>query len=68
MNRATRDALRDFQKREGLPIDVIAGPETEKPLIDTKGRQFGHGVNVSQSTELEDFQYLHSGDVKQNSG
>ncbi len=38
MNRATRDALRDFQKREGLPIGGIAGPETEKSLVTAKTR------------------------------
>jgi hypothetical protein len=67
MNRATRAGLSDFQKREGLPVDGIAGPETEKALVDAKGRQFGNGSNLSRSSELEDFQYLHSGDVKKNS-
>lgn len=33
MNRATREALRDFQKQEGLPVDGIAGPETKQALI-----------------------------------
>lgn len=36
MNRATHDALRDFQKQEGLPVDGIAGSETEMALVDTK--------------------------------
>ncbi len=36
MNRATRNALRDFQKQEGLPIDGIAGPETERALVLSK--------------------------------
>ena len=36
MNRATRDGLRRFQAQEGLPVDGIAGPETEQALIAAK--------------------------------
>lgn len=36
MNPQTRSALRRFQKERGLPEDGIAGPETEKALIDAK--------------------------------
>ena len=31
--RATREALRRFQRREGLPADGIAGPDTERALL-----------------------------------
>ena len=30
---ATRSAIRSFQKREGLPVDGVVGPETERALI-----------------------------------
>jgi hypothetical protein len=30
---ATRSAIRNFQHREGLPIDGMAGPDTERALI-----------------------------------
>ena len=39
MNRATRNALRDFQKQEGLPVDGIAGPETERALLAVKAER-----------------------------
>jgi peptidoglycan hydrolase-like protein with peptidoglycan-binding domain len=39
MNAATRSALRQFQAQHGLPVDGIAGPETEKALIDAKRSQ-----------------------------
>jgi peptidoglycan hydrolase-like protein with peptidoglycan-binding domain len=39
MNRATRDALRAFQKREGLLADGIAGPETKKVLLDLRPKE-----------------------------
>jgi len=39
MNRATRNAVRDFQRQEGLPVDGIAGPETEKVLLGAKVKQ-----------------------------
>ena len=39
MNRATREALRDFQKREGLTVDGIAGPETKQALIAARSAQ-----------------------------
>ena len=32
MGPATRNAIRDFQKREGLAVDGIVGPETKKVL------------------------------------
>jgi peptidoglycan hydrolase-like protein with peptidoglycan-binding domain len=61
MNRATRDALRDFQKQEGLPVDGIAGPETEKALIETKVRQ--PGDTKSLSSELEDREALDLAEI-----
>lgn len=36
MTRATRDALEDFQKQEGLTVDGIAGPETKQALLAAK--------------------------------
>lgn len=36
MNRATRNAVREFQKKEGFPVDGIAGPEVEHALINKK--------------------------------
>ena len=39
MNRATRNAVREFQKKERLPVDGIAGPETKKSLVMAKGSQ-----------------------------
>ena len=56
MNRAARDALRDFQKREGLPVDGIAGPETEKALVDVKAGQ--SGGTRGASSELEELEDL----------
>jgi hypothetical protein len=52
MNAATRNALRRFQGQAGLTVDGIAGPETEKALIDAKGGQFG------QAGEAEEFEVL----------
>ncbi|SDW16194.1 peptidoglycan-binding domain-containing protein [Nitrosomonas communis] len=33
MNPAARSAVRSFQQRQGLPVDGIAGPDTERALI-----------------------------------
>jgi hypothetical protein len=33
MDAATRSAVRSFQQREGLPVDGIVGPDTERALI-----------------------------------
>jgi peptidoglycan hydrolase-like protein with peptidoglycan-binding domain len=52
MNRATRGALRQFQQKEGLPVDGIAGPETEKALIAAKGQL--QGIQASELEALEE--------------
>ena len=57
MNRATCDALRVFQKREGLPVDGIAGPETERALIDAKAGRSGQVVTSTQSESLDVFDF-----------
>jgi len=36
MTRASRDALRDFQRERGLTDDGIAGPETERALTEAR--------------------------------
>jgi hypothetical protein len=54
MNRATRDALRDFQKQEGLPIDGIAGPEIEKALVKAKIGKSAQSRNSPGEYELFD--------------
>jgi peptidoglycan hydrolase-like protein with peptidoglycan-binding domain len=48
MNRATRNALHDFQKREGLPVDGIAGPETKTALQEARS-----GGTQPAATEFE---------------
>ncbi len=66
MNRATRNALRDFQKQEGLPIDGIAGPETEKALINAKADRSGGTSNESEYLEF-DFTNLEFEEVNRKS-
>jgi len=34
---ATRSAIRSFQQREGLPVDGVVGPDTERALIAARG-------------------------------
>ena len=34
---ATRSAIRTFQRREGLPVDGVVGPDTERALIAARG-------------------------------
>jgi peptidoglycan hydrolase-like protein with peptidoglycan-binding domain len=34
---ATRSAIRSFQQREGLPVDGIVGPDTERALLAARG-------------------------------
>jgi peptidoglycan hydrolase-like protein with peptidoglycan-binding domain len=56
MNRATREALKDFQNRQGLPVDGIAGPETKQALIAVKSDPGqSPAANDAPSTEQEQF-------------
>lgn len=41
MNHATREALRRFQQERGLQADGIAGPDTERALLDARGAGAG---------------------------
>ncbi|MCI0537237.1 MAG: peptidoglycan-binding protein [Verrucomicrobiales bacterium] len=34
---ATRSAIRNFQQREGLPVDGVVGPDTERALLAARG-------------------------------
>ena len=61
MNRATRDALRDFQRQENLPVDGIAGPETEKALIAARAR----GTSAAPSDRLSEDEFDIDLDVSQ---
>ncbi len=36
---ATRSAIRSFQQREGLPVDGVVGPDTERALLAARGGQ-----------------------------
>jgi N-acetyl-anhydromuramyl-L-alanine amidase AmpD/peptidoglycan hydrolase-like protein with peptidoglycan-binding domain len=38
MSVATRNALRTFQQQHGLPVDGIAGPETERALVEARAQ------------------------------
>ena len=40
---ATRSAIRSFQQREGLPVDGIAGPDTERALIEARSGKSHQG-------------------------
>jgi hypothetical protein len=50
----TRRAIRDFQRRKGLPADGIVGPATEKELMATSEREIFGNERESESA-LEDF-------------
>ena len=65
MNRATRDALRDFQKREGLPVDGIAGPETEKVLVAAKGGITDRAAGRSELDMLMDLELENESEVEE---
>jgi hypothetical protein len=36
---ATRSAIRSFQRHEGLPVDGVVGPDTERALASARGRR-----------------------------
>ncbi|SFK58731.1 peptidoglycan-binding protein [Methylocapsa palsarum] len=36
---AMRSAVRSFQRNEGLPVDGVVGPDTERALLAARGRQ-----------------------------
>lgn len=55
MNAPTRSALRRFQEQQGLPVDGIAGPETERALIEAKTSQPSQARESPESGEFEDF-------------
>ena len=49
---ATRDALKAFQKAEGLPVDGVYGPQTEGKLVDY--RQPGEAdIGVPKVTDID---------------
>lgn len=48
MDRATRETLRRFQEQEGLTVDGIAGPETERALIEARSQRRGHAPKASE--------------------
>jgi peptidoglycan hydrolase-like protein with peptidoglycan-binding domain len=54
MNFATRNVLRDFQQQEGLHVDGIAGPETEKALIEARARTGSRDQNQSSTHPSDD--------------
>ncbi len=54
MNTATRNALRDFQNREDLPIDGNVGPEVEQAL----GDALWSGLSVQDKGEASEFEFL----------
>jgi V8-like Glu-specific endopeptidase len=50
MDAATRSAVRSFQQREGLPVDGVVGPETERALIAARR---GQSPGASATTPAE---------------
>jgi peptidoglycan hydrolase-like protein with peptidoglycan-binding domain len=59
MSRATRNALRDFQQQQGLPVDGIAGPDTERDLMRLKDK-----LSRNKSSELRDVEALDELDLE----
>jgi len=53
MNRATREALRRFQQEQGLQADGIAGPDTERALLDARGAGAGVADQADASAGTE---------------
>jgi hypothetical protein len=53
MSAATRSVLRQFQRRRGLPADGIAGPDTEKALLDASGSERAQAPEGGSDGEFE---------------
>lgn len=52
---ATRSAIRSFQQREGLPVDGVLGPETERALIAARrGTAFPGGATSPTGPETSE--------------
>ena len=54
MNVATRSALRRFQQQYGLTADGIAGPETERALVEAKRSDREQTGDLTDSAEYEE--------------
>lgn len=44
---ATRSSIRSFQQREGLPVDGVVGPDTERALLAARGGKSSRGGEPS---------------------
>jgi len=55
MNPATRNAIRDFQVQQGLPVTGIAGPEVEQALHESR-----HSIELSTQDmgEAKEFEFI----------
>ncbi len=61
MNALARSALRQFQRRMGLPVDGIAGPDTEQALRDAarpSGQATADPPSASAQDELDELETL----------
>jgi len=56
MTAATRSILKQFQDQQGLMADGIAGPETERALIEAKGGKSAPGQEPPEPGEFEAFE------------
>ena len=54
MDAATRSALRRFQQQHGLAADGIAGPETERALVEAKKTGREQTRDQTDSAEYEE--------------
>ena len=57
MNRAARAALRRFQQQQSLPADGIAGPDTERALLDAKAGGTGSTAPSSSAAQTAEFEF-----------
>jgi hypothetical protein len=53
MDAATRSAIRSFQQRQGLPVDGVLGPETERALSAARRGRMEGGAPASASSGAE---------------